>query len=128
VEQVDDALHVLSHDLISWLLACLDASLVGRGPRAGARAAQPAPQARTLAAGWGGLGWGDQAGPPPVSTGRCSGEPGITAGVAACRPALAVRWRGRAMPPLEPIWVVFVLVVLVGSVVLAMRAFRRRRR
>jgi hypothetical protein len=32
------------------------------------------------------------------------------------------------MPPLEPIWVVFVLVVLVGSVVLAMRAFRRRRR
>jgi hypothetical protein len=32
------------------------------------------------------------------------------------------------MPPLEPIWVVFVLVVLVGSLVLAVRAFRRRRR
>jgi hypothetical protein len=31
------------------------------------------------------------------------------------------------MPPLEPIWVVFVLVVLVGSLVLAVRAFRRRR-
>jgi len=32
------------------------------------------------------------------------------------------------MPPLEPIWVVFVMVVLVGSVLLAVRAFRRRRR
>jgi hypothetical protein len=31
------------------------------------------------------------------------------------------------MPPLEPIWVVFVFVVLVGCVVLAVRAFRRRR-
>jgi hypothetical protein len=32
------------------------------------------------------------------------------------------------MPSLEPIWVVFVTMVLVGCVVLAMRAFRRRRR
>jgi hypothetical protein len=32
------------------------------------------------------------------------------------------------MPPLEPIWVVFVTVVLVGCVVLDVRAFRRRRR
>ena len=32
------------------------------------------------------------------------------------------------MPPLEPIWVFFVTMVLVGCVVLAMRAFRRRRR
>jgi hypothetical protein len=32
------------------------------------------------------------------------------------------------MPPLEPIWVVFVTMVLVGCVALAMRAFRRRRR
>jgi hypothetical protein len=32
------------------------------------------------------------------------------------------------MPPLEPIWVVFVVIVLVGSVVLAVRAFRRRHR
>ena len=29
------------------------------------------------------------------------------------------------MPPLEWIWVVFVTVVLVGCVVLAVRAFRR---
>jgi hypothetical protein len=36
--------------------------------------------------------------------------------------------KGRAMPPLEPIWVVFVTVVLVGCVLLAVRAFRRRRR
>jgi hypothetical protein len=32
------------------------------------------------------------------------------------------------MPPLEPIWVVFATVVLVGCVVLAVQAFRRRRR
>jgi cbb3-type cytochrome oxidase subunit 3 len=32
------------------------------------------------------------------------------------------------MPSLEPIWVVFVTMVLVGCVVLAMWAFRRRRR
>jgi hypothetical protein len=32
------------------------------------------------------------------------------------------------MPPLEPIWVVFVTVVLVGCVLLAVLAFRRRRR
>jgi hypothetical protein len=32
------------------------------------------------------------------------------------------------MPPLEPIWVAFVTVVLAGCVVLAVRAFRRRRR
>jgi hypothetical protein len=32
------------------------------------------------------------------------------------------------MPPLESIWVVFVTVVLVGCVVLGVRAFRRRRR
>jgi hypothetical protein len=31
------------------------------------------------------------------------------------------------MPPLEPIWVVFVTIVLVGCVVLAVRAFRRCR-
>jgi hypothetical protein len=31
------------------------------------------------------------------------------------------------MPPLEPIWVVFVTIVLVGCVVLAVRAFRCRR-
>jgi hypothetical protein len=31
------------------------------------------------------------------------------------------------MPSLEPIWVVFVTMVLVGCVVLAMWAFRRRR-
>jgi hypothetical protein len=30
------------------------------------------------------------------------------------------------MPSLEPIWVVFVTMVLVGCVVLAVRAFRRR--
>ncbi len=36
--------------------------------------------------------------------------------------------KGCAMPPLEPIWVVFVTVVLVGWVLLAVRAFRRRRR
>jgi hypothetical protein len=43
-------------------------------------------------------------------------------------PATPTWPRGRAMPPLEPIWVVFVTMVLVGCVVLAMRAFRRRRR
>jgi hypothetical protein len=32
------------------------------------------------------------------------------------------------MPPLEPIWVVFMTVVLVGCVVLGVRAFRRRHR
>jgi hypothetical protein len=32
------------------------------------------------------------------------------------------------MPPLEPIWVVFATVVLVGRVVLAVQAFQRRRR
>jgi hypothetical protein len=32
------------------------------------------------------------------------------------------------MPPLEPIWVVFVVIVLVGCLVLAVRAFGRRRR
>jgi hypothetical protein len=32
------------------------------------------------------------------------------------------------MPPLEPIWVVFGTMVLVGCVMLAVRAFRRRRR
>jgi len=32
------------------------------------------------------------------------------------------------MPPLEPIWVAFVTVVLVGCVVLGVRAFWRRRR
>jgi hypothetical protein len=32
------------------------------------------------------------------------------------------------MPPLEPIWVVFVTMVLVGCVLLAVRAFRHRRR
>jgi hypothetical protein len=32
------------------------------------------------------------------------------------------------MPPLEPIWVAFVTMVLVGCVVLAVRAFRRPRR
>ncbi len=42
-------------------------------------------------------------------------------------PATATCPRGRAMPPLEPIWVVFVTMVLVGCAVLAMRAFRRRR-
>jgi hypothetical protein len=31
------------------------------------------------------------------------------------------------MPPLEPIWVAFVTVVLTGCLVLAVRAFRRRR-
>jgi hypothetical protein len=36
--------------------------------------------------------------------------------------------KGRAMPPLEPIWVVVVTVVLVGCVLLAVCAFRRRRR
>jgi len=36
--------------------------------------------------------------------------------------------KGRAMPPLEPIWVVFVTVVLVGCVILSVRAFRRRLR
>jgi len=32
------------------------------------------------------------------------------------------------MPAPEPIWVVFVTIVLVGWVLLAVRAFRRRRR
>jgi hypothetical protein len=32
------------------------------------------------------------------------------------------------MPPLEPIWEVFVIVVLVGALALAVRAFRRWRR
>jgi len=32
------------------------------------------------------------------------------------------------MPAPEPIWVVFVTIVLMGSVLLAVRAFRRRRR
>jgi hypothetical protein len=36
--------------------------------------------------------------------------------------------KGRAMPPLEPIWVVSMTVVLVGCVVPAVRAFPRRRR
>jgi hypothetical protein len=31
------------------------------------------------------------------------------------------------MPPLEPIWVAFVTVMLTGCLVLAVRAFRRRR-
>jgi hypothetical protein len=32
------------------------------------------------------------------------------------------------MPPVEWIWVVFVIVLLVGAVLLAVRAFRHRRR
>jgi hypothetical protein len=32
------------------------------------------------------------------------------------------------MPAPEPIWVVFVTIVLMGSVLLAVRAFRHRRR
>jgi hypothetical protein len=32
------------------------------------------------------------------------------------------------MAPLEPIWVVFVTIVLMGCVLLTVRAFRRRRR
>lgn len=32
------------------------------------------------------------------------------------------------MRPLKPIWVVFMTIVFVGCVVLAVRAFRRRRR
>jgi len=32
------------------------------------------------------------------------------------------------MPPLEPIWIAFVILVLVGAVALAVRALRRRRR
>jgi hypothetical protein len=32
------------------------------------------------------------------------------------------------MPPPEPIWIVFVAIVLMGCVLLAVRAFRRRHR
>ena len=46
----------------------------------------------------------------------------------AGRVGACVGWRGRKMPPLEPIWVAFVTVVLVGCVVLGVRAFWRRRR
>jgi hypothetical protein len=41
--------------------------------------------------------------------------------------ATAIWLRGRTMPAPEPIWVVFVTIVLMGSVLLAVRALRRRR-
>jgi hypothetical protein len=42
--------------------------------------------------------------------------------------ATAIWPRGRTMPPPEPIWIVFVAIVLMGCVLLAVRAFRRRHR
>ena len=44
------------------------------------------------------------------------------------RPSSGYWPRGRTMSAPEPIWVVFVTIVLMGSVLLAVRAFRRRRR